>query len=94
VRIFQERRRSDQSLAKASDAADADYARERDVAIPITFRGPVPMGGVAGTRGGVKCLHAHLAHHLAGRANPIGAEVAEMIGQLDCDITCWPAKRP
>ncbi|MBC7318198.1 DUF501 domain-containing protein [Candidatus Bipolaricaulota bacterium] len=32
----------------------------------------------------VKCLHAHLAHFLAGRENPIGRRVAEELPCLFC----------
>jgi hypothetical protein len=42
--------------------------------------GPRPTGGVAGTRTGVKCLHAHYAYHLAGGDDPVGRWVA---AQLD-----------
>ena len=36
--------------------------------------------GVAGIRdGGTKCLHAHYAHFLATRANPVGAWVHERL---------------
>ncbi len=52
------------------------YAAERDAAIGPDHVGPRPFGGVGGTRRGVKCLHAHLAHHLAGGDDPIGAWVA------------------
>lgn len=48
------------------------YARERDAALPPGHTGPRPHGGVGGTRRGVKCLHAHLAHLLAGGDDPIG----------------------
>ena len=61
------------------DVADAHrrYAEERDAAIPATWTGPRPSGGVAGTRRGVKCLHAHYAWHLAGGDDPVGRWVAE-----------------
>lgn len=48
------------------------YERERDAAIDDTHVGPRPSGGVGGTRVGVKCLHAHVAHHLAGGDDAIG----------------------
>ena len=48
------------------------YARERDAAIPTGHVGPRPTGGVGGTRTGVKCLHAHVAHTLAGGDDPVG----------------------
>jgi len=56
------------------------YAAGRDAAIPASHRGPVPSGGVGGTRAGVKCLHAHLAFWLAGGADPVGEWAAERLG--------------
>lgn len=53
-------------------AAHARYAAERDAAIPAGHTGPRPSGGVAGTREGVKCLHAHYAWFLAGGDDPVG----------------------
>jgi hypothetical protein len=58
-------------------AAHARYAAERDAALPAGHHGPRPSGGVAGTRKGVKCLHAHYAWHLAGGDDPIGRWVEE-----------------
>jgi hypothetical protein len=58
-------------------AAHARYAAERDAALPAEHQGPKPSGGVAGTRTGVKCLHAHYAWHLAGGEDPIGRWVEE-----------------
>ena len=49
------------------------YEIERDAAIPAEHVGPRPSGGVGGTRVGVKCLHAHVAHHLATGNDEIGA---------------------
>lgn len=60
--------------------AHARYAAERDAAIPPEHAGPRPSGGVAGTRRGVKCLHAHLAWWLAGGDDPVGAWTAAEIG--------------
>jgi hypothetical protein len=57
-------------------AAHDRYARERDRALPQGHTGPKPYGGVAGTRRGVKCLHAHYAWHLAGGDDPVGRWVA------------------
>jgi hypothetical protein len=61
-------------------AAHARYAAERDALVPTGHLGPRPSGGVAGTRVGVKCLHAHLAWHLAGGDDPVGRWVAARIG--------------
>jgi hypothetical protein len=60
-------------------AAHARYAAERDAAIPEGWTGPRPSGGVAGTRVGVKCLHAHYAWHLAGGDDPVGRWVEERL---------------
>ena len=61
-------------------AAHAAYAAERDAALPPGHAGPRPAGGVAGTRVGVKCLHAHYAWYLAGGDDPVGRWVDERIG--------------
>ena len=59
--------------------AHARYAAERDAAVPPGYDGPRPSGGVGGTRVGVKCLHAHLAWHLAGGDDPVGRWVMERL---------------
>jgi len=57
---------------EAIAAAHAAYAAERDQAMPDDHKGPAPYGGVGGTREGLKCLHAHYAHWLAGGDDPVG----------------------
>jgi uncharacterized protein len=57
-------------------AAHQRYADLRDSLIPSDHVGPRPSGGVAGTRVGVKCLHAHYAWFLAGGDDPVGLWVA------------------
>lgn len=64
---------------EALAAAHAAYAAERDAAIDPSYTGPRPSGGVGGTRRGVKCLHAHYAHLLAGGDDPIGRWVEEQL---------------
>lgn len=64
-------------------AAHARYAAERDAAMPAGHTGPRPSGGVAGTREGVKCLHAHYAYFLAGGDDPVGRWVADRLAQRD-----------
>ena len=61
-------------------AAHARYAADRDAAIAPDHVGPRPSAGVGGTREGVKCLHAHLAFHLAGGDDAVGRWV---IAHLD-----------
>ncbi|HET9059786.1 MAG TPA: DUF501 domain-containing protein [Acidimicrobiales bacterium] len=63
----------------ALEEAHRRYAAERDRAIPANWRGPRPSGGVAGTRRGVKCLHAHYAYWLAGGDDPVGRWVSERL---------------
>lgn len=71
---------ADGGVRRAAEAVDAAaiaathtaYAAARDAAIPVGHLGPRPSGGVGGTRTGVKCLHAHVAHHLAGGDDPVG----------------------
>ncbi|MDX6595851.1 MAG: exopolyphosphatase / guanosine-5-triphosphate,3-diphosphate pyrophosphatase, partial [Solirubrobacterales bacterium] len=67
-----ERVKNDEAFAAALEAAHRAYADERGEMAPEARS----WGGVAGTRTGVKCLHAHYAYHLAGGADPVGAEVA------------------
>ncbi|HEY7104835.1 MAG TPA: DUF501 domain-containing protein [Acidimicrobiia bacterium] len=69
--------------ADALRAAHDAYAAERDAAIPADHAGPRPSGGVGGTRTGVKCLHAHYAHHLAGGDDPVGQWVASVLASPD-----------
>lgn len=66
-------RRAAAAVPEAAVAeAHARYAARRDRALPVGHHGPVPSGGVGGTRRGVKCLHAHLAWYLAGGDDPVG----------------------
>lgn len=60
----------------ALDATHVRYAAERDALLDPEDVGPRPTGGVAGTRRGVKCLHAHYAYYLAGGVDPVGEWVA------------------
>jgi hypothetical protein len=59
----------------------ATYAAERDAALIRGHEGPRPHGGVGGTRTGVKCLHAHYAHHLAGGDDPVGRWVEDQLDE-------------
>ena len=77
--------------AEAEIAADeiaavhARYAAEREALIPAGHAGPRPSGGVAGTRKGVKCLHAHYAYLLAGGDDPVGRWVAQRLAEDDAE---------
>lgn len=61
------------------DRAHAAYAAERDAAIPDGHEGPVPSGGVGGTRRGIKCFHAHWAWYLAGGDDPVGRWIEDRL---------------
>ena len=73
--------RSAEAAIDAASIADAHarYEAERDALIPVDHVGPRPTGGVAGTRTGVKCLHAHYAYLLAGGDDPVGHWVHEQL---------------
>lgn len=79
---------SDPDLALRYETAMERYRRERDALLPADHEGPVPRGGVGGSSGGVKCLHAHYADTASGNDNPIGASVASQIEPLDCTVPC------
>lgn len=66
-------------------AVHARYAAEREALIPPGHTGPRPTGGVAGTREGVKCLHAHYAYLLAGGDDPVGRWVAQRLAEDDTE---------
>ncbi|MPY95866.1 MAG: DUF501 domain-containing protein [Acidimicrobiia bacterium] len=72
--------------ADAVADAHARCARERDAHLPRGWAGPRPSGGVAGTRQGVKCLHAHVAWHLVGGDDPVGRWVAEQLAATGADL--------
>lgn len=61
-----------QDLQRAHD----EYAEGRTAAIE-RHDAPAPSGGVGGTHQGVKCLHAHVAHSLAGFDDPVGQIVVD-----------------
>jgi exopolyphosphatase/guanosine-5'-triphosphate,3'-diphosphate pyrophosphatase len=66
----------DPDLRTGLRRAHEEYARARGELMPGAER----WGGVGGAARGVKCLHAHYAHHLAGGPDPVGAWVA---GEID-----------
>ena len=66
--------RDAEAAVDAVSLADAHnrYAVQREADIPADHTGPRPSGGIGGTRRGVKCLHAHVAHYLATGDDPVG----------------------
>ncbi|NNF63151.1 MAG: DUF501 domain-containing protein [Acidimicrobiia bacterium] len=87
VKAYEERIANDEVFAAQHDAATTRYINNRNALVDPAAAHP-PVGGVGGTRLGVKCLHAHYADHAAGNANPVGADVANSIEPLDCAISC------
>ena len=75
INRLDERASSDEAFADALREAHRSYAADRARLVPESGG----WGGVGGSRGGVKCLHAHYAHHLAGGPDPVGAWVAERV---------------
>jgi hypothetical protein len=86
----------DADFARELSEAEREYCEEREL-WGREIAGPgkdafCGREGIAGTpAGGIKCLHAHLAHYLAGYNNPVGREVAAMLGdgqERDCGGDC------
>jgi exopolyphosphatase / guanosine-5'-triphosphate,3'-diphosphate pyrophosphatase len=65
----------DPAIGARLEEAHRAYAAERGEMVP----GAEGWGGVGGTRRGIKCLHAHYAHHLAGGDDAVGRWTAERV---------------
>ncbi|MCX7844576.1 MAG: DUF501 domain-containing protein [Candidatus Bipolaricaulota bacterium] len=105
VRRYERRIAEDAALAQAYARAHAAYRAERLALLSPAelawvqekgYTGLLTTGiaGIANFRR-VKCLHAHLAHFLAGRENPVGEGVAAELPRLFCPperVLC--AQRP
>ncbi|MBW3666415.1 MAG: DUF501 domain-containing protein [Actinobacteria bacterium] len=87
VRRMEGRASADPLFKVALVEANQEYAREREALVPEDA-GISPRGGVGGSQGGVKCLHAHYAHTRAGGDNPVGRLVADWGEPLDCAEPC------
>ncbi|MGH2572068.1 MAG: DUF501 domain-containing protein [Actinomycetota bacterium] len=72
---IEERVQVDPDVRTSLRRAHEEYARERGEFHP----GAETWGGVGGTRRGLKCLHAHYAHYVAGGRDPVGAWVARRL---------------
>lgn len=89
IRDLTARLSSDPDFAREVAQADEAYRGAREALLPP--HSPVRArlrGGVGGAVGGIKCLHAHFAHLLAGGANPVGAAIEERVLPLDCAAPC------
>ena len=99
VRAAQAKVAANPELKAALEATHARYARDRDAALSgertagtalsgERTAGHRPSGGVGGSSGGVKCLHAHYADFAARNDNPIGRDLHEVIGEPRCHVPC------
>jgi exopolyphosphatase/guanosine-5'-triphosphate,3'-diphosphate pyrophosphatase len=70
-----DRMRDDEKFKEQIEEAHRAYATDRARDLGSSHG----WGGVAGTRVGIKCLHAHYAYHLAGGGDPAGAWVAARV---------------
>jgi exopolyphosphatase / guanosine-5'-triphosphate,3'-diphosphate pyrophosphatase len=75
IKRLDDRAAEDPELRRDLERAHREYAKARARFDPESQG----WGGVGGSRAGVKCLHAHYAHHLAGGPDPVGAWVAGRI---------------
>jgi len=87
VRAMERRAAAVPEFGESLQRAHADYASRREALTPADAD-PRPGGGVAGAERGVKCLHAHYAHFLAGGGNPVGEMTAPWVEPLDCALPC------
>lgn len=93
VKRMEQKALEDADFGSALAAAHARYQAVRDALVDDSTE-PRPSGGVAGTKTGVKCLHAHYADTAAGNDNPVGAHVATWIEPLLCQTPCATPEGP
>lgn len=94
VRRMEAKAGADPVFAGRLTTAHEEYRQARDAMLGDAPPGPRPSGGVGGSGGGVKCLHAHYAHTRAGGDNPIGDLVAGWVEPLDCPVPCVSGGEP
>jgi hypothetical protein len=78
----------DPSLRNRVAAATEHYRSRRDEHEVIEDSGGPPGGGPDR----IKCLHAHVAHELAGGGNPIGGRTLARAGFPDCRLPCYSVR--
>lgn len=89
VREMTARIEADPAFAAAFAESTAAYVQRRAELIPPGSPvGGMLQGGVGGSRGGVKCLHAHFAHLRAGGPNPVGEAIRDRVEPLECAVPC------
>lgn len=88
IKSLAEQSELDPDLRAGLERAHREYARER----AWFQKGAEAFGGVGGSVRGVKCLHAHFAHYVAGGGDPIGEWVATRVDPLSLHFE-KPARR-
>ena len=81
---------NDGAARERLSAALDRYRSARDEHAVIEDQGAPPGGGPDR----VKCVHAHVAHQLAGGDNPVGTEALGRAGYPDCVAPCFEAPQP
>ena len=71
---------------QALATAHAQAATSRAALLDLSSSSPKPSGGIAGTRTGVKCLHAHLATYLVDGCDPVGKWTADQFVLRGVDV--------
>lgn len=105
VQAYQADVKTDAALASALEAAHRSYGatrwaelsnEDRAYAEGAGYAAVLREAGVGGLRfaNQVKCLHAHLAHHLAGGRNPIGKRVVDALARGDDRAALAGARQP
>jgi hypothetical protein len=85
-------RLADETLRRRYDAAHRDYLSRREAAARAARVPPLPPGtqSAGGMPDRVKCLHALVAHELAGGGNPFGREALDAVGSWWQPGPCVP----
>jgi uncharacterized protein len=91
IKVFDQRLREDPDFERAIESAHEAYAQARAEKVSADVARP-PTGGIGGTSGGVKCLHAHLAEYLVLGGSPAGEAVSHEVLPLDCATPCVVAE--
>jgi uncharacterized protein len=88
IKALDQRLRDDPAFGRAIERAHEVYADARAERLPAEGAPRAPTGGIGGTSGGVKCLHAHLAEYLVLGGSPAGEGVHREVMPLDCASAC------
>ena len=82
---FNDRLSRDGGVKARLTSALGRYRAARDRHEVIDDSGAPPGGGPDR----IKCVHAHVAHELAGGVNPVGATALADAGYPDCSAPCF-----